>query len=49
MQVIAGAGAVDHDQLVKLVTEKFGNLPTDSTTAAELVKREPALFTGSEV
>ncbi|CAM6106032.1 unnamed protein product [Calypogeia fissa] len=47
--VIAGSGAVDHDQLVKLVKEKFGNLPVDTTTAADLVKREPAVFTGSEV
>ncbi|KAL3680175.1 hypothetical protein R1sor_023131 [Riccia sorocarpa] len=47
--VIAGAGAVDHDQLVKLVEEKFTKLSTNSTTTAELIKSEPAVFTGSEV
>lgn len=49
MQVVAGAGAVDHNELVKLVEQKFTKLSTDSTTTAELVKREPAKFTGSEV
>lgn len=46
--VITAAGAVDHDELVKLVTEKF-DLPQDPTTAEDLVRSQPSKFTGSEV
>jgi len=48
-QVVAAAGAVNHDELVKTVEKSFQNLSTDPTTAGELVMQEPASFTGSEV
>lgn len=47
--VFAAAGAVNHDELVKEVGKRFQKLSTDPTTAAELVEKEPAIFTGSEV
>lgn len=48
-QVVAAAGAVEHEELVNLASKQFANLPTDSTTAEELVAAEPAIFTGSDV
>ena len=39
LQVVAGAGAVNHDQLVELSDKSFAGLPTDPTTAMELVKK----------
>ena len=45
--VIAGAGAVDHKQLVDLTEKHFGGLPTFSTEGANF-KPEPAIFTGSD-
>ena len=36
-QVVAGAGAIEHGDLVSLSEKAFANLPTDPTTAAELV------------
>ena len=47
--VVVGTGAVDHDELVKHASQKFGKLPTHPTTAQDLVRAEPAKFTGSEV
>lgn len=47
--VVAAAGAVNHDDLVKEVENSFQNLSTDPTSAAELVEQHPAIFTGSEV
>eukprot|EP00249_Psilotum_nudum_P010827 c22794_g1_i1 orf=300-1790(+) len=47
--VIAAAGAVEHDEIVKLAEKSFTNLSVNPTTASELVEKEPALFTGSEV
>jgi len=47
--VLVGAGAVDHDQLVKLAEKAFSGLPTDPTTANQLVGKAPAFFTGSDV
>lgn len=49
LQVFAAAGAVNHDELVKEVEKSFKNLSTDPTSAADLVEKEPAFFTGSEV
>lgn len=49
LQVVAAAGAVNHDELVKTVEKSFQSLSTDPTTAGELVMQEPASFTGSEV
>jgi mitochondrial-processing peptidase subunit beta len=45
--VIAGAGAVDHEELCGLAAQHFGNLPTVSPGAAA-VAMEPAIFTGSD-
>ncbi|KAL5987347.1 hypothetical protein ACLOJK_038512 [Asimina triloba] len=47
--VIAAAGAVKHEEIVEQVKKLFTNLSTDSTTATELVVKEPSFFTGSEV
>eukprot|EP00270_Netrium_digitus_P001032 TRINITY_DN1113_c0_g1_i1.p1 TRINITY_DN1113_c0_g1~~TRINITY_DN1113_c0_g1_i1.p1 ORF type:complete len:516 (+),score=122.37 TRINITY_DN1113_c0_g1_i1:26-1549(+) len=47
--VVAGAGAIDHDALVKLVEKSFSSLSSNPATAAELVKADPSVFTGSEI
>eukprot|EP00456_Euglypha_rotunda_P014264 TRINITY_DN1445_c0_g1_i4.p1 TRINITY_DN1445_c0_g1~~TRINITY_DN1445_c0_g1_i4.p1 ORF type:complete len:310 (-),score=36.97 TRINITY_DN1445_c0_g1_i4:55-984(-) len=44
--VIAGAGAIEHEQLVKLAQDLFGKIPTSPPTP---VFKEPAAFTGSEI
>ncbi len=49
LQVIAAAGAVQHEDLVSLAEKSFQSLSTNPTTAAQLVEQEPAIFTGSEV
>lgn len=48
-QVIAASGGVKHEDLVEQVKLHFTKLSTDPTTAAQLVAKEPATFTGSEV
>lgn len=45
--VIAGAGAVDHDELVKLAETMFGDVPTQPTNNA-VVRLEPAEFIGCD-
>ncbi|MEW5299529.1 MAG: hypothetical protein WDW36_002537 [Sanguina aurantia] len=49
--VLAAAGAVDHDQLVKLAAAAFGGIPDedDTTSVRALTTKEPSLFTGSYV
>ncbi|GMH33105.1 hypothetical protein BSKO_00939 [Bryopsis sp. KO-2023] len=47
--VLSAAGALDHDDLVKLAEAKFSKLQNHSKTASELVSAEPTIFTGSEV
>ncbi|CAM6027972.1 unnamed protein product [Sphagnum balticum] len=47
--VLAAAGAVPHDELVRTAQESFTNLSTNPITAGELVEKGPAFFTGSEV
>ncbi|XP_075481746.1 putative mitochondrial-processing peptidase subunit beta, mitochondrial [Primulina tabacum] len=47
--VIAAAGAVKHEDIVEQVNKLFTKLSTDPTTASELVAKEPAIFTGSEI
>ncbi|KAG1669068.1 hypothetical protein FOA52_003986 [Chlamydomonas sp. UWO 241] len=49
--VVAAAGAVDHDQLVKKVSQAFGSVPGEepSTSVHQLIEKEPAVFTGSYV
>ncbi|CAK4690498.1 unnamed protein product [Aphanomyces euteiches] len=44
--VIAGAGAVDHQQLVDLAQQSFGNLPSEPRVAPTL---EPVKFVGSDI
>lgn len=46
--VIAGAGAVDHKQLLDLTEEHFGNLPQTPADGLTL-KFDPAVFTGSDM
>ncbi|XP_039137236.1 probable mitochondrial-processing peptidase subunit beta, mitochondrial [Dioscorea cayenensis subsp. rotundata] len=47
--VISASGAVKHEDVVELVKKLFIKLSTDPTTASQLVAKEPAVFTGSEV
>ncbi|THU74593.1 hypothetical protein C4D60_Mb04t35020 [Musa balbisiana] len=47
--VISAAGAVKHEDIVDQVKKLFRNLSNDPTTASQLVAKEPAIFTGSEV
>jgi processing peptidase subunit beta len=46
--VVAGAGAVNHDDLVKLVEKSFASLPNTSTALTARPKEKTA-FTGSQV
>jgi processing peptidase subunit beta len=45
--VIAGAGAIDHDELCGLAAEHFGNLPSAPKNGVD-VAMESAVFTGSD-
>ncbi|OVA07913.1 Peptidase M16 [Macleaya cordata] len=47
--VIAAAGNVKHEDIVEQVKKLFTTLSSDPTTASQLVAKEPAIFTGSEV
>ncbi|XP_077211416.1 putative mitochondrial-processing peptidase subunit beta, mitochondrial [Tasmannia lanceolata] len=47
--VISAAGAVKHEDIVEQVKKLFTKLSTEPTTASQLVAKEPAVFTGSEV
>uniref|UniRef100_A0A0D6R720 mitochondrial processing peptidase n=1 Tax=Araucaria cunninghamii TaxID=56994 RepID=A0A0D6R720_ARACU len=47
--VISAAGAVKHEDIVDLVKKLFTNVSTNGTTTEQLVEKEPAIFTGSEV
>ncbi|GAB2232967.1 hypothetical protein Droror1_Dr00002180 [Drosera rotundifolia] len=47
--VIAASGAVKHEEVVEQVKKLFTRLSTNPTTASQLVSKEPAIFTGSEV
>ncbi|KHG03166.1 hypothetical protein F383_27059 [Gossypium arboreum] len=47
--VIAASGAVKHEEIVEQVEKLFTKLSSDPTTASQLVVKEPATFTGSEV
>ncbi|XP_068656814.1 probable mitochondrial-processing peptidase subunit beta, mitochondrial [Aristolochia californica] len=47
--VITASGAVKHEDIVEQVKKLFTKLSSNSTTASELVAKEPAAFTGSEV
>ena len=45
--VIAGAGAVNHKELVELTEKHFGKIPKTPQTGVS-IKYEPAVFTGSD-
>ncbi|XVE68276.1 hypothetical protein DITRI_Ditri09bG0054600 [Diplodiscus trichospermus] len=47
--VIAASGAVKHEEIVEQVKKLFTKLSSDPTTASQVVVKEPATFTGSEV
>ncbi|KAJ6290396.1 hypothetical protein OIU78_026178 [Salix suchowensis] len=47
--VIVASGAVKHEEFVGEVKKLFTKLSSDPTTAAQLVAKDPAYFTGSEV
>ncbi|KAK7287320.1 hypothetical protein RIF29_00557 [Crotalaria pallida] len=47
--VIAASGAVMHEDIVEQVKTLFTKLSAEPTTASQLVAKEPAVFTGSEV
>jgi processing peptidase subunit beta len=49
--VVAGAGAVDHKQLVELADRTFGGLPKGSASKVDTISRvsSPAKFTGSDL
>lgn len=47
--VVAAAGAVDHAALVTAAEKAFGQLPSGGTSTADLIRNDPARFTGSEV
>ncbi|KAL2532043.1 putative mitochondrial-processing peptidase subunit beta [Abeliophyllum distichum] len=47
--VIAASGAVKHEDIVDHVGKVFMKSSTDVTSTSELVAKEPAIFTGSEV
>jgi processing peptidase subunit beta len=48
--VVAGAGAVDHKQLVELADKTFGNLPKGSSKVDTITRvSTPARFTGSDL
>nr|CBW52774.1 ubiquinol:cytochrome c oxidoreductase 50 kDa core 1 subunit [Polytomella sp. Pringsheim 198.80] len=49
--VLAAAGAVDHDALVKLAESAFGTVSDEdnSTAVRSLISKEPSLYTGSYV
>ncbi|KAF9611857.1 hypothetical protein IFM89_036501 [Coptis chinensis] len=47
--VISASGAVKHEDVVEEVKKLFTKLPHESATTSELVAKEPAIFTGSEV
>lgn len=49
LQVIVASGAVKHEEVVEQVKKLFTKLSADPTTASQLVAKEPAFFTGSEV
>lgn len=47
--MISASGAVKHEDLVEQVKKVFTKLSADPTTTTQLVEKEPAIFTGSEV
>lgn len=48
-QVISASGAVKHEDVVEHVKKMFTKLSANPITTTQLVEKEPAVFTGSEV
>jgi mitochondrial-processing peptidase subunit beta len=48
-KVVSAAGAVEHEDIVNKVDKLFTKISTDTTTADQLVKANPAKFVGSDV
>lgn len=48
-QVISASGAIKHEDLVEQVKKMFTKLSANPMTTTQLVEKEPAIFTGSEV
>lgn len=46
--VIAGAGAINHEELCEMSDKHFGSLPTAPSSGLE-VAMDPAVFTGSDI
>mmetsp|Transcript_9102 Transcript_9102/g.13998 ORF Transcript_9102/g.13998 Transcript_9102/m.13998 type:complete len:474 (+) Transcript_9102:72-1493(+) len=46
--VVAGAGAINHEELCSMASEHFGKLPTSPQGSVE-VAMDPAVFTGSDI
>ncbi|KAL3624047.1 hypothetical protein CASFOL_032863 [Castilleja foliolosa] len=47
--VVAASGPVKHEDFVEQVKKLFTNVSSDPTTTLDLIAKEPAIFTGSEV
>lgn len=47
--MVVASGAVKHEDFVDRVKTSFTKLSSDPMTASQLVEKEPASFTGSEV
>ncbi|XP_065855609.1 probable mitochondrial-processing peptidase subunit beta, mitochondrial [Euphorbia lathyris] len=47
--IIVASGAVKHEDVVEQVKKLFTKLSSEPTTATQLVAKDPAFFTGSEV
>jgi len=47
--VVAGAGAIEHEELVELTQHAFKNLPTKPLDPMANTGMDPAVFTGSDM
>ncbi|PWA98709.1 Metalloenzyme, LuxS/M16 peptidase-like protein [Artemisia annua] len=47
--VISASGAVKHEELVEQVKKTFTKLSANPLTTSQIVEKEPAMFTGSEI
>ncbi|PWA55685.1 insulinase (Peptidase family M16) protein [Artemisia annua] len=47
--VISASGAVKHEELVEQVKKTFTKLSANPLTTSQIVEKEPAMFTGSEL
>ncbi|XP_020241897.1 probable mitochondrial-processing peptidase subunit beta, mitochondrial isoform X2 [Asparagus officinalis] len=47
--VVSAAGAVNHEEIVNMISRSFKNFSEDPATADQLVKSNPAIFTNSQI